>query len=389
MRGRPPDRPTIRIEPPEPGPPAEESAPGPAGRARIAVAGVAGLALGFLLAVSLAPSDETPTTTVPDTDPVAAPDTTEEPTRDGADIPGELFVVTGSHGGELVVRRFDADGDTGSTARLPDGLLTTTLSWDAARSAIAALGPGPAGTALYAGPPEAVVPITLAAVSFAWHATDPGRVAWTEPGEASDVLVTGNILSDDLGRLEIGPVSGAVISWGSWGYLVQSFQGDTQVELIAESGTTVMPGSIAAINTNYRSVPIFTDAADGGPPQPAIIDPEAGTQVEIEPGTSAFLVLVSPAGRQAAWVVQTEASTAELFIQGFGDAAPRSIEVPRAQILDWSPDGSLFAMQATTSRVEDDSVFRPLLVVDAADGTVHEIPLERGDVLAAAVRTSP
>ena len=182
-------------------------------------------------------------------------------------------------------------------------------------------------------------------------------------------------------------MSGRVVTWGDWGYAVQSFRGDTRVELLRPAGTTVEPGSIIAVNTNYRTLPVFGDPAQA--PEAAIIDVEAGVVAALDLDPNAFLVLVSPVLRRAAWMVQKDSSEAELRIQGFDDAAPDAIAMPPAQILDWSPDGRLVALQATTSRVDDDVVFRSLLVVEVDTGTVYEIALERGDVIGAAIRSTP
>ena len=387
MRRPPNEPPPIRIEPPAPEPTPPPST-GLGGRARIAVAGLAGLALGFLLAVSLRPSGEPSDLAAgPTTVPLPEPTTAAPVTATSTELPGELVVVTGVSGGEVVARAVSTDGTSTIEGRLIDGLRTTSLAWNSDRTAIAGLGRGPAGTALYAGPPGAMVPVTLAASSFAWHDTDPGRIAWTERADGGDTLFTGDVMSRDFGLHEAGPVDGPVVGFGEWGYLIQSFVGATEVQLLHPEGVVTRPGSIAAVNTLYRSVPVFADPEQ--PPEVVILDVVARRPVAVDLAPNAFQVTVAPSLRRAAWVVQTGARQAELRVQSLAGDEPTVIPIPPAQLLDWSPDGSLVALQATTTRVEDDSVFRPLLVVEIATGTVHTVDLERGDVIGASVRATP
>jgi len=95
--------------------------------------------------------------------------------------------------------------------------------------------------------------------SFAWHQTDPARLAWVAADPVTDefFLMTGEVNSDSL-VLEVDAVVGTapeatfIAAWGDWGFLTSRIHPDrafvVEVELdIAPEGTAAIPLSITTL----------------------------------------------------------------------------------------------------------------------------------------------
>lgn len=94
-------------------------------------------------------------------------------------------------------------------------------------------------------------PAALSVGSFAWHGTKPRFLAWVEAtgpdgpgGAAGRTLWTAEVDEGGalVGRSAVGPTPEALISWGEWGFLVHTFEGERSqrhIALLDPSGSEV------------------------------------------------------------------------------------------------------------------------------------------------------
>jgi len=375
------------------------------------VAALAGALLGFFLAGSFSSSapeniavepppgglaDESVVVeTVPPTttSTVAEPETLQQLAPGFA---GAIYLVTGAPGRTAVVHVWPSNAEAPrQTVTLPAGLDISTIAWDAGRSSVAALGTDPAGRMLLAGPVNNPDVVSPDATSFAWHTTRPRTIAWTEPVEGSRNAATLYTADFDDRRgtvIEVGPVTGRVASWGDWGFLLTRFDGGNQLvslDLAGNERGTAAGGVAGPLNTSYQDSLLSTEPVDIGTTMP-IVDPATATIAPLEgPTLGSLSVIVAPGLSQAAWAEQTGAREATLHIASLADGRPRlALPVRPARILDWTADGRFVLLESLISRIEDDSIFRPLYLVDSASGDVWEIPIDRFDLIGAAIRAA-
>ena len=366
-------------------------------RATITVVALAGLAIGFILAVSSS-------TSRPGDDPGAAFDSGPPPLSEEAELTGDtaappppnlddyipgfagtLHVVTRLGEEAPVVYSWAADQPTARSSELPNGLVTSTMDWNADHSQLAAEGPGLGNRVLYAGPPRQVVPVALEVTSFAWHGTEPALIAWTEPDGDSSRLVTARLSTTDVTVTPIGPVDGDLVAWGEWGFLVRA--SDAGTVLVSLSPTGVARNSARSSIQRVVNTDVEFFLAPNGDDQ--VFDPVAAapvTAVEIPP--EAFLVTLSPSSRELLWITQPARREALLNIRRLDrPGLVEEVPIPPAEMLDRGSTGRFVLLWSLLSRIEeDDSVIRPLVLVDRLTATSQIVPLGRADVISAAVQ---
>lgn len=298
---------------------------------------------------------------------------------------GRLHVVTRTGGPYLDLFTWEA-GDPAPTVRpLPTGLHSSSLAWSADRSRLAGLGGGVGGNVLYAGRPGRVVPVALGVDSFAWHATDPQRIAWTEPQPTGRSLVTARLTRTGVAAATLAQVEGALVTWGDWGLALEHFDGGSRLVTLDALGAPHAEAAVtvnSVLNTDYV---LQLDSAPGG--GAAVFDVVEGRETDLGVPAGAFLVLVSPTGHEAMWVTQPAARRALLETHLLDEAAvAEEYAIPPAHILDRDPGGKYVLLQSLVSCIDEDSVFRPLLVLDRATDEVHVVPFARAGIVSAAIQ---
>jgi WD40 repeat protein len=219
-----------------------EGAPGPSGdirsRSIVAVVVLAALVLGYILGASsglvgdggeLGAGDET-TTTEPATTTAAPHPTLEElvPGFDG------LLITEGGHPPDLEIAVWHPTTRFPSMSRLPPA---TSIVPDASGNLLAGLGEmgrGSPYSTLYAGRPGSLWPVAAGVTSFAWHQSEPGRLAWLELESAGGGLHLSHGDMNDVGQFvrgdavaHLGQLGRAeLIGWDHWGFLLQGATDD-------------------------------------------------------------------------------------------------------------------------------------------------------------------
>lgn len=162
--------------------------PEPRGRAWLPIGIIGGIAVGLLIATGAqqnSPDPNTPPSTIPE---VAVPPTV--PTTTTVLAPSRLDILVDGYEGTLylagfrndqgVLWRWESRTGTALVIDIPERMRSADFNSSRVRIAAAALSTVSPGWNLWVGTPENAEPIALSMTSWAWHATDPGRIAWIE-----------------------------------------------------------------------------------------------------------------------------------------------------------------------------------------------------------------
>ena len=388
----------------------------PAGPGKVVVAGVIGLALGFVVGLVAQRGSGEPapdTTAALPTTATTAPVTTvgPEPTAGGGPggsvplaelvpgLDGTLVAWVGS-GTNPRPRIWSWPAAATEPTVLPPPPGTLAVDWDASGRWAAALARSPVGPTLYIGIVEdAIHPVYTGASSFRWHPEDEGAIAWIGvERDLGHVLYRGRFSAlgfeyEEVAALQPGPIlSDVLVAWGDWGYvLFRRTQETLGIVTYDPDGDLVADGDgleLAAAGPDGTLYVVEQTAVISGSA------PIAATDVSLtdlrDLGWSAGRGLaISHDGRFAATITETSFGSA-LDVHGPATSFQTLLDSSNAIVLGWSADDRFVIAWAPESRLRTDPAQRgfqvgPALVfVDLQDRSVHAVAVE-ADVGAVAI----
>lgn len=210
---------------------------------------IVGLVLGAGSSILLLRGDDPAAGT---TTTLAEPATGEGPEGIGDVVegfPDGLVAVSRAHGQSLQILVWPLRGEPIVRA-IPAGVSRPAgpVSFDAAAGRIATLLPVPGETngVLYAGVPEQAAIIATEVTGYAWHDTDPSRLAYTTFADGELFLWSLSVPSADpvIVTRAVGIVGG-LRAWGDWGFALQDEERGSVV-LLTDTGEikTTQPGRV-------------------------------------------------------------------------------------------------------------------------------------------------
>jgi hypothetical protein len=345
------------------------------GSKRLLAVGIAAVAVGYLMQVTLPQAPSTPTAGE-DAAGLAASPLSSQPGRGtdaaGASLPPslpapgdraaslsaiiprpneDLIAVVGAHP-TLQLLSWTGGASSPDTKQLPKGTDPYGLSLDAGGSLLAFLGPADhgQGRTLYVGTLDAFAPAVSGVTSFVWHATQPERLAWTTTGTGGTppALYEGGISigSGEVSSRKTGAVGPAerLVAWGSWGFVLTQAGDGREIVWTRDADGRLSADfqfSFAAAADN-GSLLLYRVIDDGTSAQFFWAHQSLGRATRLswapeKTGGEKEVAAWSPGGRELAFVA-------------FGETGVR-----RQQLQVWALDGTLLhslALQATVFGVE-------------------------------------
>lgn len=253
-------------------------------------------------------------------------------------------------------------------------LVNTSAAFDSGGRTLAVVVNTPSGTDIWAGTTTNIgdLPDITRAASWAWHATEVGRLAWTgvrDDGELT--LNTGTIspLTGDLvdvrTRTEL-IAAGGIVRWDAKGFVINDAR---TIRALNDDGSLAWERSgVAASASSTFVIALVPDQT----PTWTVLDRETGeTSTEIGPlpeasRRNAWLTTSQSTGLIAT-VVRTD-SRSSLTIRGTELSAPRIIQVDTSVLpFGFTSQGEYFIFKATDT---NDLVF-----VNWRTGAIHSVPV--------------
>ena len=358
---------------------------------------VGGLVIGLLVGYALSPSIDRPVGgSGPESESgvglLETPSSPEAIIPLGARIPhlgGSLVATVGVRDFELVIWPADLAvpesiniGDTASPAGSK-----TPLTWDASGSTYAFLRKlDGSETALHVGSEAEYLPLARRVKSFAWHSTEPKRLAWTvasDGGVGQQLFVSevaGSASEELLPSVTLSATE-RLVAWDETGFVFGFWDkelGEEWTRRVDDSGREIgrARGSLVAIRGNGEL--LLTELAGRG----SLFyraDPTLGTLTALEWAPEDAWGRVKPAawssdGRIAFIALDTRFSTWRLEIFGPDGGSPIVQELP-GQVWDvnWSPDGRFIVMPGFDNRGERGHL---VFAYDSFEALLYEIEVD-------------
>ena len=305
-----------------------------------------------------APELPPPPTTVP-----VAP--AEEPEFS---FPRIWIVKTPPTGGLAIAAPYSAAGESRRLTYI------SNFELDASGTYMAALGTSEdpdAPRLLFMGPIDGwLEPIAAEARGFAWHDTEPGRLAFVEGSEDSPgSLRLIDATADDIQEREIAAVDGWLTHYGSWGFATQAARRNRWFRVLNPEGEVAVDTQEGAM---IGYVPTLGLVATMDESDHVVIDPLSGV-AESLPMFAAQSVLWrietgGPRGSYAVHATSDDLGTHEVLIfNRLNEVIARLDSGPNPQAISWNRAGTKLVFA-----VDDESNRTRLVVYDAIDGTTIE-----------------
>lgn len=298
--------------------------------------------------------------------PVAPPaDTPLEPTvTSQGPGPGFGEVVPGFPDGLVAVARREGRGQElvvwpvgGEQMRMPFPVGSPTppvgVRFDVSGGRVATLVPEPVDGArlLYAGVPESAAVVAVDVTGYAWHDSEPSRLAYTtfDAGETLLRVAGGNQTRGELIVRAVG-IDGGVVAYGSWGFALHD---DGDIVLLTAAGEikTVTTGRVLSSHGSgwllVENQGLWMLSAGGGLSRVELV-----MEVDERPLAAAL----SPDGERIAVLAAGRLLVANR--QGEPEVDPYHLQPRLPAQLRWSSDGRFVLTPG----------FRGLEVIDTATG---------------------
>lgn len=219
-----------------------------------------------------------------------------------AGFPDGLVAVRRSNGQTLDLVTWPVAGES-YVRNIPIGSSSPPqlVAFDSAGRRLATIIPmeGEGPGVLYAGIPDLARVIAPSVTGFAWHATEPGTIAYTtvSDDELSLWVDSGTLAHPTLLTRAIG-IAGGVAAWGDWGFVIDDRSGNT-VMVLDTLGEIVgsYPGRLLGVG------PSGVLAIDDE--QLRLIDPAAESTRELAVDEQFSVAGFSPDGRVISLLTQT------------------------------------------------------------------------------------
>lgn len=233
--------------------------------------------------------------------------------------------------------------------------------------------------------------------SFAWHSTEPRRLAWiegsadssTEEGRALRMGSVGDdgvfVSSPPLATLhssETPYVGLSLVAWDTWGFLISRFDraGGASLSLLTPDGTTAwtltLPRPLVGVqvsNTGEILVALFSGGSTNEELEIALAD-LSGREPEVLDWEVSGPVRLSPEGQRIAYLSR-DSDRQEVIVRGVDGAVLHSVAVSDARLweVEWSPDGRFVLFPDYGEPFGGRHV---LVFIDTEDGRSHIVPFD-------------
>ncbi len=231
-------------------------------RGRVLAGALGGLAIGLLLAAGAqqnAPGPEARSSTLPEV--VTPPPTVSTTTTPTTIPPARLDVLVDGYSGTLFLAgavnqqpklwRWDSRTGTPLELEVPNRMASASFNSSRVRVAVPTFSTVMPGFVLWIGLPGNVEPVAVDVADFAWHESDPARIAWVDriddelvqihtatlpAGVGSTVQIEGELASllpqpGFLGGAEI--LTSSLVEFGDDGFLIEAITNEDGYLLIA------------------------------------------------------------------------------------------------------------------------------------------------------------
>lgn len=298
---------------------------------------------------------------------------------------GTALLITRHDGGSPFMAVLDERGRLsveGELAGMRRFAVDSSSTWMAAVSENPAL---PGTETLWAGPIDGeLTPVGVEVRGFAWHDTDPGRLAFVTAGSGavSPQLVELELLGARPRTRQIGPVEGWLQMWGEWGYVVRSSRTGLGFTLLDADASAVTDSTYRGSAAGWVEGIGLLATPWGSRGMPVILDPKSG-----EPSRAPWLAEFQHVWASAQSTRSGSASLVATQVTNFddrlhevviadpiagdgGEILHRISAVGATAALRWSPDGeSLFFVR------EDHRTRTELVIYDRASNSHTAIAL--------------
>jgi hypothetical protein len=245
------------------------------------------------------------------------------------------------------------------------------VSFDASAGRIATLLPVPDESAgvLYAGVPEQAEIVATEVTGYAWHDTDPSRLAYTISADGELQVWSATGADDPQLVVQAVGIIGALRAWGNWGFAVQDEERDAVV-LFTDTGDlkATHPGQfLDSDGAGWLAV-------DDG--EVTLVSSGGGVDGSESLGEEVIAARFSPDGGEIAFLSSNGARVASL---ADGATLVASEERPGVPEMAWSSDGRFVAYPGaqgiTVLDTADESADR--VMVDQVFTGLGVLPIER------------
>lgn len=318
---------------------------------------------------------ETTTAPPPTTEPV--PTTVPEPveTTPLFDFPRISFITMPVGGGVAQLVPYSAPGEAESLLEVSDIQVDQSGQWIAA---LGAQSDPVAPRVLFIGAVgRSLQSVTSTAQGFAWHDTEPGKIAFIEGnGTAPGSLRTIDLDAGTKDEVEIGSASGWLQNYGAWGFTTSISRTNPWFTILSPAGEPVLTDEPGAVVGYVPAVGIIATLIDSG-------------HYGIDPNTAERRKLPQFAGEAVLWDLAVGGSRGMIAVQTSSTGLRRhSVLVfnrllervavldsaPLPQAMTWSPDGSRLVFT-----VDDFGDRTQVVVYDVEDRTTLEASYPEGE----------
>lgn len=189
-------------------------------------------------------------------------------------------------------------------------------------------------------------PIVSGVRGFAWHDTEPGRLAWThrESPTADLHLFTRDLREPATAAADLGPVTGWLRSWGDWGWSLTNSSASSWFDVLDADRNVVVEGARGSLAGHVPGLGLVMSPW-GARSQPEYLDldqPEDGFLPVpwLAGGHHLWSMAVSPEGLVAAQVTNFDTRQHELIIvDRQGVVLGSTPAAGSTGALAWSADG--------------------------------------------------
>lgn len=338
------------------------------------------LALGLLALAAIAFTQwprAAETTTAPEPPPESTTTTIPEPVELAPlfNFPRISFITMPVGGGVAELVPYSAPGEPESLLEVSDIRVDHSGKWIAA---LGAQSDPVAPRVLFIGAVgRSLQSVTSTAMGFAWHDTEPGKIAFIE----SDGTVAGSLRTIDLNEgskdeVEIGPSSGWIQNYGTWGFTTSISRTNPWFTILSPTGETVLEDEPGAVVGYVPSVGVIATLIDTG-------------HYGIDPVTAERRRLPQLAGEAVLWDLAVGGTRGMIAIQTSGAGLRRHNvlvfnrlfervavldSAPLPQAMTWSPDGSKLVFT-----VDDFGDRTQVVVYDVEERTTLEASYPEGE----------
>lgn len=256
---------------------------------------------------------------------------------------------------------------------------------------------------LFVGQEDRYVAFSVSASSWAWHATEPGSIAWVQDtgtdrtvmashaqiAQIDDVSSSGIADTEVLGTVQDGEW---LVAFDEWGIATASVDPDTDARSVRRIGrdgsTSAETNGMFPLAFSSSGIGVVTISGDTSATfNPMLVDRTFHILTDLgEHDGGAIDAAWSPNGNEVALVDYRNDGDLDFHLELWSVTGKKKLDIPlelRAYGVTWTADGAFVVLQAT-----DNARWGGLLMVDRETGDISRFTVDRGTFIAVAASTS-